>query len=49
MTMQQLKNINKIDKHIHAHKKRYLEVNREKKNSNKNIEYMFKIVRRIGT
>jgi sulfur transfer protein SufE len=50
MTMQQLKNINKTDKHIHAHKKRYLEVinrstrfkefNREKKNSNKNIEYV---------
>jgi hypothetical protein len=33
MTMQQLKNINKTDKHIHAHKKRYLEVNREKKNT----------------
>jgi hypothetical protein len=38
------------DKHIHTHKKRYLEVisrstrfkefNREKKNSNKNIEYV---------
>ena len=50
MTMQQLKNINKTDKHIHAHKNRYLEVisrstrfkefNREKKNSNKNIEYV---------
>jgi hypothetical protein len=26
MTMQQLKNINKTDKHIHTHKKRYLEV-----------------------
>jgi sulfur transfer protein SufE len=24
--MQQLKNINKTDKHIHTHKKRYLEV-----------------------
>jgi hypothetical protein len=41
MTMQQLKNINKTDKDIHTHKKRYLEVisrstrfkefNREKK------------------
>ena len=49
MTMQQLKNINKTDKHIHTHKKRYLEVisrstrfkefDRENKNSNKNIEY----------
>ena len=54
MTMQQVKNINKTDKHIHSHKKRYLEVisrftrfkefNREKKTSN-----MFKIVPRIGT
>jgi hypothetical protein len=45
--MQQVKNINKTDKHIHSHKKRYLEVisrftrfkefNGEKKNSNKNI------------
>ena len=26
MTIQQLKNINKTDKHIHTHKKRYLEV-----------------------
>jgi hypothetical protein len=26
MTMQQLKNKNKTDKHIHAHEKRYLEV-----------------------
>ena len=26
MTMQQVKNINKTDKHIHSHKKRYLEV-----------------------
>ena len=43
-----MKNINKTDKHIHSHKKRYLEViscfarfkefNGEKKNSNKNIE-----------
>ena len=50
MTMQQVKNINKTDKHIHSHKKRYLEVisrftkfkefNGEKKNSNKNIEYV---------
>jgi hypothetical protein len=50
MTMQQLKNINKTDKHIHTHKKGYLEVisrstrfkefNREK-NSNKNIEYVY--------
>jgi hypothetical protein len=54
MTMQQLKNINKTDKHIHTHKKRYLDVisrstrfkefNREKKTLN-----MFKIVPRIGT
>ena len=50
MTMQQVKNINKTDKHIHSHKKRYLEdisrftrfkeFDREKKNSNKNIEYV---------
>ena len=43
--MQQLKNINKTDKHIHTHKKRYLEVisrftrfkefNREKKKQQK--------------
>ena len=26
MTMQQVKNINKTDKHIHSHKKRYLKV-----------------------
>jgi hypothetical protein len=26
MTMQQVKNISKTDKHIHSHKKRYLEV-----------------------
>ena len=54
MTMQQVKNINKTDKHIHSHKKRNLEVisrftrfktfNGEKKTSN-----MFKIVPRIGT
>jgi hypothetical protein len=43
--MQQVKNINKTDKHIHSHKKRYLEVigrftrfkefNREKKTATK--------------
>ena len=58
MTMQQLKNINKTDKHIHTHKKRYLEVisrskrfkefNREKKTATKTSN-MFKIVLRIGT
>jgi hypothetical protein len=58
MTMQQLKNINKTDKHIHIHKKRYLEVisrstrfkefNREKKTATKTL-IMFKIVPRIGT
>ena len=58
MTMQQLKNINKTDKHIHTHKKRYLEVisrstrfkefNREKKTATKTSN-MFKIVPRIGT
>ena len=56
--MQQLKNINKTDKHIHTHKKRYLEVisrstrfkefNREKKTATKTSN-MFKIVQRIGT
>jgi hypothetical protein len=45
MTMQQLKNIDKTDKHNHTHKKRYLEVisrstrfkefNREKKQQQK--------------
>ena len=59
MTMQQLKNINKTDKHIHAHKKRYLEVisrstrfkefNREKKKTATKTSNMFKIVPRIGT
>jgi Uri superfamily endonuclease len=58
MTMQQLKNHNKTDKHIHAQKKRYLEVisrsarfkefNREKKIATKTSN-MFKIVPRIGT
>jgi hypothetical protein len=58
MTMQQLKNINKTDKYIHTHKKRYLEVisrstrfkefNREKKTTAKTSN-MFKIVPRIGT
>jgi hypothetical protein len=55
MTMQQLKNINKTDKHIHSHKKRYLEVisrfkefNRENKTATKTLN-MFKIVPRIGT
>jgi hypothetical protein len=58
MTMQQLKNINKTDKHIHTHKKRYLEVisrsttfkefNREKITATKTSN-MFKIVLRIGT
>ena len=59
MTMQQLKNINKTDKHIHTHKKkRYLEVisrstrfkefKREKKTATKTSN-MFKIVPRIGT
>jgi hypothetical protein len=56
--MQQLKNINKTDKHIHTHKKRYLEVisrstrfkefNREKKTATKTLN-IFKIVPRIGT
>ena len=56
--MQQLKNINKTDRHIHTHKKRYLEVisrskrfkefNREKKTATKTSN-MFKIVPRIGT
>ena len=55
--MQQMKNINKTDKHIHSHKKRYLEAisrftrfkefNREKKQQQKHR--MFKIVPRIGT
>ena len=55
--MQQLKNINKIDKHIHTHKKRYLEVisrftrfkefNGEKNTATKTSN-MFKIVPRIG-
>ena len=59
MTMQQVKNINKTDKHIHSHKKRYLEVisrltrfkefNREKKTATKKTSNMFKIVPRIGT
>jgi hypothetical protein len=35
MTMQQVKNINKTDKHIHSHKERYLEVNGEKKTATK--------------
>ena len=58
MTMQQVKNINKTDKHIHSHKKRYLEVisrftrfkefNGEKKTATKTSN-MFKIVPRIGT
>ena len=58
MTMQQLKNINKTDKHIHPHEKRYLEVisrstrfkefNREKKSAAKTSN-MFKIVPRIVT
>ena len=58
MTMQQLKNINKTDKHIHTHTKRYLEVishstrfkefNREKKTVTKTSN-MFEIVPRIGT
>jgi hypothetical protein len=57
MTMKQVKNINKTDKHIHSHKKRYLEVisrstrfkefNREKKTATKTSN-MFKIVPRIG-
>ena len=57
-TMQQLKNINKTDKHIHTHKKRYLEVisrstrfkefNRKKKTATKTSN-MFKIVPRIRT
>ena len=56
MTMQQLKN--KTDKHIHTHKKRYLEVtscstrfkefNREKKTATKTSN-MFRIVPKIGT
>jgi Uri superfamily endonuclease len=58
MTMQQVKNINKTDKHIHSHKKRYLEViscftrfkefNGEKNTATKTSN-MFKIVPRIGT
>ena len=58
MAMQQLKSINKTDKDIHTHKKRYLEVisrstrfkefNREKKTATKTWN-MFKIVPRIGT
>ena len=58
MTMQQVKNINNTDKHIHTHEKRYLEVisrftrfkefNREKKTATKTLN-MFKIVPRIGT
>jgi hypothetical protein len=53
-----MKNINKIDKHIHTHKKRYLEViscftrfkefNGEKKTATKTSN-MFKIVPRIST
>jgi len=55
MTMQQVKNINKTDKHIHSHKKRYLEVPQDSKNltekkktATKTLN-MFKIVPRIGT
>jgi hypothetical protein len=58
LTMHQLKNINKTDKHIHSHKKKYLEVisrftrfkefNGEKKTATKTSN-MFKIVPRIGT
>ena len=56
MTMQQLKNINKTDKHKHTHKKRYLEVispkfkefNTEKKTATKTSN-KFKIVQRIVT
>ena len=54
MTMQQVKNINKTDKHIHSHKKdisrftRFKEFNREKKTATKTSN-MFKIVPRIGT
>jgi hypothetical protein len=58
MTMQQVKNINKTNKHIHSHKNRYLEVisrftrfkefNGEKKTATKTSN-MFKIVPRIGT
>jgi hypothetical protein len=57
MTMQQVKNINKTDKHIHSHKKGYLEVisrftrfkefNGEKNTATKTSN-MFKIVPRIG-
>jgi hypothetical protein len=53
-----VKNINKTDKHIHSHKKRYLKVisrftrfkefNGEKKTATKTSN-MFKIVPRIGT
>ena len=56
MTMQQVKNINKTDKHIHSHKNRYLEVisrftrfkefNGEKKTATKTSN-MFKIVPRL--
>ena len=56
--MQQVKNINKTDKHIYTHKKRYLEVisrstrfkefNGEKKTATKSSN-IFKIVPRIGT
>ena len=59
MTMQQVKNINKTDKHIHSHKKRYLEVisrfTRFKEFNGENFKTatktsnMFKIVPRIGT
>ena len=58
MTMQQLKNINKSDKHNHTQKKRYPEVishstrfkefNREKKTATKTSN-KFKIVPRIVT
>jgi hypothetical protein len=58
MTMQQVKNKNKTDKHIHSLKKRYLQVisrftrfkefNGEKKKATKTPN-MFKIVPRIGT
>jgi hypothetical protein len=51
MTMQQVKNINKTDKHIHSHKNRYLEVisrftrfkefNGEKKTATKTSNMLF--------
>jgi hypothetical protein len=56
-TGSQVKNINKTDKHIHSHKKRYLEVisrftrfkefNGEKKTATKTSN-MFKIVPPLG-